>query len=352
MTRTAAAPPPPLTLGAVAALVGGRLDGDPRLPVAGVAPVREAEGSQIAFVAAKRYGKHVAASRAGSFLVSEAMAAFTEGRPRVVVGDAQCALVTLLRHLHPAERGPVGVHPSAVLGPRVHLGADVYVGPYAVLDDDVSVGDGSRVGAHVVLGRGARMGRECTLYPHVVLYPGTRLGDRVIVHSGTVLGADGFGYAFFDGAHQRIPHLGKVILGNDVEIGANSAVDRGSLGDTVVEEGVKVDNLVQIAYNVQVGAHSMMAALVGVAGSTHIGKGVWMGGQAGVIDHLEISDGARLAVASKVFRDVPPGETVSGHPARPHREDLSRQAHLGRLPRLLERVKALEAEVEALRNTD
>jgi UDP-3-O-[3-hydroxymyristoyl] glucosamine N-acyltransferase len=170
-----------------------------------------------------------------------------------------------------------------------------------------------------------------------------------MIHSGTRLGSDGFGYVFFEGAHQKIPHVGGCLIGDDVEIGANTCVDRGSVGNTVVEPGCKVDNLVQIAHNVHVGAQSMMAALVGVAGSTRIGKGVWIGGQAGLINQLEISDGARLAVAAKVMRDVGTGETMSGHPARPHREDLRRQANLSRLPKLMERVKALEAELDVLR---
>ncbi len=338
-----------LTLGDASRLVGGRLEGDPGLTVTGVAPVEEAGDTELAFLAAKRYVRHVPLSRAGAFLVSGDLEARVCPRPRIVVEDPHRALVLLLRRLHPEEPASAAVHPTAVLGRRVRLGEGVAVGPYAVLDDDVEVGDGSRIGAHVVVGSACRLGQGCTLHPQVVLYPRTVLGAGVIVHSGTVLGADGFGYAWFDGAHQRIPHVGRVVLGDDVEIGANSAVDRGSIGDTVLGSGVKLDNLVHIAHNVHVGEESLLAGMVGIAGSTRIGKGVWMGGQAGVINHLDIGDGARLAAAAKVLRDVPAGETVSGHPARPHREELHRQAHLGRLPRLMERVEALEAELESLR---
>lgn len=349
MTRLASPDPTPLTLGSIATLVGGRLEGDGDLPLTGIAPVEEAEASEIAFLAAKRYTRYVAASAAGAFLVSEDMEAYAKDRPRVVVTEPHRALVVLLRHLEPAEPVREGVHPTAVVRDGVTLGTGVSVGPYAVIEDNAVVGDGTRIGAHVVVGRDVVIGRHGLLHPHVVLYPNTRLGDRVIVHSGTVLGADGFGYTFFDGAHQRIPHLGRALIGDDVEIGANTCVDRGSIGDTVLEPGVKLDNLVQIAHNVRVGALSLLAGLVGIAGSTRIGKGVWFGGQVGVINHLEIGDGARMAVASKVMRDIPAGETVSGHPARPHREDMNRQALMGRLPKLVERIKKLEAEVEALR---
>lgn len=338
----------PLTLGDLAAMVEGRLEGDAALPVTGMAPVDEAQPTQLTFLSSRRYLRHVPESRAGAFLVSEEFEAHVSHKPRVVVDEPHRALILILRHFQPEETPAAGVHPTAVLGRGVKLGKDVSVGPYAVLEEDVEVGDRTRVGAHVVVGKGARLGHDCTLHPQVVLYPATQLGNRVIIHSGTVLGADGFGYSYFDGAHQRIPHLGRTVLHDDVEIGANSAVDRGSIGDTVVEDGVKVDNLVQIAHNVRIGAQSMLAGMVGIAGSTRIGKGVWMGGQVGIINHLDIGDGARLAVAAKVLRDVPAGETMSGHPARPHREDLQRQAAAGRVPKLMERLRVLEAEVRAL----
>lgn len=349
MTPTAAHRPPTLTLGDLATLVDGRLEGDAEIPLAGVAAVDEANPSQVAFLSSKRYVRHVGDSRAGAFLVSAELESHVSGRPRVVVTEPHRALIAILRHLQPPDEHSPGVHPTAVLGVGVALGPDVSVGPYAVLDDGVSVGEGTRIGAHVVVGKGVSIGRDCTLHPQVVLYPNTQLGDRVILHSGAVLGADGFGYSFFDGAHQRIPHLGRTVIQDDVEIGANSAVDRGSIGDTVLEPGVKVDNLVQIAHNVRIGALSMLAGMVGIAGSTRIGKGVWMGGQVGIINHLDIGDGARLAVATKVMKDVPAGATMSGHPARPHREDMQRQAAAGRVPRLMERLRALEEEVKTLR---
>jgi UDP-3-O-[3-hydroxymyristoyl] glucosamine N-acyltransferase len=341
-----------LSLAEIAEVVGGELRGDGALSLRGVGSVEEAGPDEIAMLSTKRYAKYAAESRAGAFLVTTDMERYVpEGRPRVVVAEPHRALVTLLTHLYPTERAATGVHPTAVLGKGVRLGTDVAVGPYAVLDDGVEVGDGSCIGAHTVLGRNVRVGAGCTLHPHVVLYPNSVLEDRVILHSGVRIGADGFGYVFFDGAHQRIPHVGRVVIHSEVEIGANTTVDRGSIGDTVVEQGVKLDDLVMVGHNVRIGAHSMLAGMVGIAGSTRLGRGVWAGGQAGFINHLEIGDGARIAVAAKVMRDVPAGEVMSGHPARPHREDLNRQAHLGRIEKLVGRVKALEAEVQALKNS-
>ena len=339
-----------LTLAAVAALVGGQIEGDPEFRISAVRPIDEASPSELGLLSARRYVRFAASSRAGAVLVSEELV--REVPPdmhRVVVPNVQAILPSLLQRLHPALPAPgPGIHPTAVLGAGVRVGKTVTIGPYVVLGDHVEVGDGSRIDAHSVIGDGVRIGGDCHIYPHVVVYPRTSMGERVIVHSGARLGSDGFGYTYVDGAHRKVPQLGGCVIGDDVEIGANTTVDRGSLGDTVLEQGVKVDNLVQVAHNVKIGAHSLLAALVGIAGSTRIGRGVWLGGQAGAIGHLDIGEGAKITVATKVLRDVKPGETVSGNPARPHREELRRQAQLSRLPKLLERIEALEEEVRRM----
>lgn len=339
----------PLSLEAIADLVGGRLVGEGALIIDGVAPVDEAEPSRIGFLAARRYVKYAADSQAGAFLVStELETALPDAASRIVVEDAYPALRALLEHFHPEPGWHPTIHPTAVLGREVELGAGVDVGPYAVLESGVRVGDGCRIGAHCVIGQGTTIGARTRLHPHVVTYHDTVIGADVVVHSGTRLGADGFGYTFMDGRHAKIPQVGRCVIEDGVEIGANAAIDRGSLGDTRVGTGTKIDNLVHLAHNVRIGAMSLVAAMVGVAGSTRIGKGVWLGGQAGVRNQVEIGDGARVAVQAGVTRDVPAGETVSGFPARPHREALVKEANVGRIPRLLERIRRLEADVKRL----
>ncbi len=340
---------PGLSLGEVAELVGGRVEGDDTLRVTGVAPVDEADPTRLAFLALRRYVRYVAECPAAGFLVSADLSEVVPaGKPCVIVDEPYPALRTLLARLHPEVDVPAGVHPTAVLEPGVRLAEGVHVGPYAVLERDVVVGSGAVIGAHCVVGRGSTVGARSRLHPHVVVYHDSVIGADVIVHAGARIGSDGFGYTFVDGEHRKMPQVGRAILEDGVEIGANTTVDRGSLGDTRVGAGSKIDNLVQIAHNVRIGARSLLAALVGIAGSTRLGEQVWVGGQAGVVNQLEIGDGARIAVRTVVWRDVAAGETVSGYPARPHREDLRRQAHVGRLPRLVERVERLEAEVERL----
>lgn len=340
-----------LSLTAVAELAGATAVGDSTLEVTAVAPVDQAAEGELAFLASRRYTRFVPDCKALAYLVSsEFEEVLPEEAARVVVDDAYPALRAILRHFHPEDGGTPGIHPTAVLGANVEIGVGVEIGPYAVLEDGVRLGDGSRVGAHCVLGRGSEVGEGCRLHPHAVLYHETILGSGCIIHSGARLGSDGFGYTVIDGEHVKMPQVGRCVIDDDVEIGANTTVDRGSLGDTRVERGVKLDNLVHVAHNATVGARSLMAALSGVAGSTRMGKGVWLGGQAGIINNLDIGDGVRIAVKSGVLRDVKPGETVSGTPARPHRDELKRQALVARLPKLIARVKALEKEIETLRD--
>lgn len=335
-----------MSLQEIAELVSGRVVGDATLPISDVRPVDEAGPDDLGLLAAKKYCRHVADTRAAALLVAEELESQAGDGPRVVVKDAHLALYRILTHLHPRQSTPAGVHPTAVLAEGVELGDDVGIGPYAVLEEGVRLGSGTRIGAHVVVGHGSQVGKDCVFHPHVVLYPGVVVGDRVVIHAGARVGVEGFGWAIVDGTPRKMPHVGRVVLEDDVEIGANSTVDRGSIGDTVLGRMAKLDNLVHLAHNVRLGAGSLMAALTGIAGSTRVGKGVLFGGQAGVINHVEIGDGAQVAAAAKVMRDVPAGEVVSGHPARPNREYLRKQAHVERLPKLVERVKALE---EALR---
>lgn len=340
-----------LTLAEVAERVGGRVVGDPEIRVAGIAPVDEADDRGLAFLGSRKYTHFVGASRAAAFLVADELdEALPDDASRVVVAEAYPAMRTLLRHFHPEDTPSPGVHPTAVLGRGVRLGEDVSVAPYAVLEDGVTVGDRSRIGAHCVLGRGSAVGSDARLYPHVVLYEETVLGDRVIVHSGARLGTDGFGFTLVDGEHAKIPQVGRSVIGDDVEIGANCTVDRGSLGDTLIGRGSKLDNLVHIAHNVRVGARSLLAAMVGIAGSTRLGEGVFMGGQSGAINAVEIGAGAKITVQSGVIGDLEAGGTYSGFPARPHRDTMRGYGLIARLPDLAGRVKRLERAVEELEN--
>ena len=337
----------PLTLATIASHLGGEVTGDAALEVRGVAPLEDAAPDQLGLLASRKYLGRVPESRAGALLVSRSLVeSVPDGRSRIVVEDAHRALVGLLGLLHPPESVTPGVHPTAVLGTDVVLHPDVEVGAYTVLGDGVVVGAGSRIGAHCVIGRASRIGAGTILHPHVVLYPETEIGDETILHAGARIGVDGFGYVFDQGEHRKVPQVGRCRIGDRVEIGANCCVDRGSIGETRVGNGTKMDNLVHLAHNVHVGQHVLLVAQVGIAGSTRIGDGVVLGGQSGVSNHLEVGAGARIAAKTGVIGDVAAGETVMGFPARPHREFLRAQAAVSRLGRLMPRLRKL------LRGTD
>jgi len=333
----------PLTLARIAELVGGRAEGDESVVVDGLAPLDEGGPSQMGFLAVKRYARLLPGCSAGAFLTSpEMVGQLPAGAPRVVSDEPYRALRTLLLHFHPETPAAAEIHPTAILGRGVSLGAGVRLGAYAVLEDGVSVGPETHIGAHCVVGAGSSIGEGSLLHPHVVVYPDSVIGSDVTLHAGVRIGSDGFGYTPVGGSHLKMPQVGRAVIEDSVEVGANTTVDRGSLGSTVIGRGSKLDNLVQVAHNVRIGAGSLLAALVGIAGSTRIGKGAWLGGRASAINHLDIGDGAQVAFGSTVMRDVPAGETVSGSPSRPHRETLRRQALVGRLEHLAARVEELE----------
>jgi len=347
------ATPPVLTLAAVAELTDGTVRGDPDHVVRDLLPLGQAGPDDLGFLADRRYLRFLEGSRAGALLVSRGLAeAVTPEIPSVVVGDPHRALALLVDRFHPHVPPPPGVHPTAVFGRGVRVGRGVTVGPYVVVGDDVVLGDHVVLSAHVVVGNGSQIGDGSVLHPQVVLYPGSRIGREVILHAGVRIGVDGFGYVFHEGEHRKVRQVGGCIVEDRVEVGANSCVDRGSIGRTTVGEGAKLDNLVHVGHNVHIGPLALLVAQVGIAGSSQVGRGAVLGGQVGVSGHLEIGEGARVGAQAGVIGDVPAGETVSGYPARPHRSYLQAMATLFRLPALLrsrdERISEIEERLRRI----
>jgi UDP-3-O-[3-hydroxymyristoyl] glucosamine N-acyltransferase len=342
----------PIPASEIAALTGGRLVGSGAVTVAGIAPLERAGPGDLSFLASSRYLPYFQRTSASVVLVKEDFAG-AEGGPatRIVVPDPHAALLVVIPVLYPQAAWEPGVHPTAVVGRGAVWQEPVEIGPHAVVGAGVQLGKGVRIGAGCVLGDGVAIGDETWLYPGVTCYAGTALGKRVIVHAGAVLGSDGFGYVpGKEGeAHRKIPHVGRCLIGDDVEIGANTCIDRGSVDDTVVGTGTKIDNLVHIAHNVRIGARCLIMAEAGLAGSVQVEDEAIIAGQSGIGDHITIGRGARLLVQSGVIADIAPGTTVSGYPARPHREFLRAQAALYRLMAI---VDELERLVEAKHGTD
>jgi UDP-3-O-[3-hydroxymyristoyl] glucosamine N-acyltransferase len=334
-----------LTAADIMGIVGGDLHGDPATTVSGIAPLHRAEPHHVGFLGHPRYATLAKSSRIGVLLVDPALVEHANAAPsRIVVKNPYEAVLSLLPHFHVPTTRVSGVHGTARIGAGVKLGDRVTLDEYAVIAEGAEIGDDCWIGSHVVVGKGAKVGADSRLYPHVVLYDGAELGARVIVHAGARIGSDGFGYVFRDGAHQKIPHVGRCVVGDDVEIGANTTIDRGSIDDTIIGAGTKVDNLVHIGHNVRIGRLCLIMAQVGIAGSTIIEDGAILAGQVGLSGHLTIGKGARLGAQAGVFGDVPAGETWSGYPARPHRESLRASAALFKLPDMLKKLESLLAE--------
>ena len=336
-----------LTAASIADAVGGKLIGDPSIVVGAVAPLDRASRRDLSFLGTAKYSSLMATTQAGVVLVSPELAeAPGDVAARIVVAKPQEALLSLLPRFYRAPAAQTGTNDTAVIGRGVSLGKNASVGPYAVIGDGSVVGDGTVIGPHCVLGPTVVLGSDCHLVSQVTLYTGAVLGDRVMVHAGARIASDGFGYVQRGGAHVKIPHVGRCIIENDVEIGANTTIDRGSIDDTIVGAGTKIDNLVHIAHNVRIGKLCLLMAQVGVAGSVVIEDGCIIAGQAGLAGHLTIGAGARLAAQAGVFGDVPAGETWSGYPARPHRESLRASGALFKLAGMMRRIEALLEEHE------
>jgi UDP-3-O-[3-hydroxymyristoyl] glucosamine N-acyltransferase len=330
-----------ITAEAIAAVVGGELVGDPTTVIDSVAPLDRAAANHLSILSSGKYAPLMATTNAGIVLVDPEFREATGGRTRIIVKQPSEKLLALLPRLYPPESPKPGVAATTRIGKGVRIGDRVSIGEYAVIGANVTVADNVSIGAHCVVGDGASIGEGSRLWPGVTIYPGATIGARTFIHSGARIGCDGFGYVFRDGAHQKIPHVGRCVIGDDVEIGANTTIDRGSIDDTVVGNGTKIDNLVHIAHNVRIGQKCLIMAQVGVAGSVSVGDGAILAGQAGISGHLTIGAGARLAAQAGVFGDIPAGETWSGYPARPHREALRASAALFKLAGMMRRLEKL-----------
>ncbi|HEY2352384.1 MAG TPA: UDP-3-O-(3-hydroxymyristoyl)glucosamine N-acyltransferase [Candidatus Acidoferrum sp.] len=329
----------------LAAAIGATIDGDENLELTGVASPERAGARDLIYIEAAKYAERAAASAAVCVIADRGLqlagkTVLRSASPKLAFAKA----ATLLMDKTPIA---TGVHPTAVIAPLAQIGADVNIGPFAVIGEDAHVGEGTQIGPHTVVGAGCWLGKNCRIHARVTLYRGVRLGDRVEIHSGAVIGADGFGYAFGEGRYWKFPQAGIVEIGDDVEIGANTTIDRGSLADTHIASGVKLDNLVHIGHNCQIGEHTVIAAQAGLSGSCTFGAGVVVGGQAGFGERCELEDGAVIGGQAGVLggKIIHSGETVWGTPARALDKFKEQYVWQARLPELAARIKKLEGNV-------
>jgi UDP-3-O-[3-hydroxymyristoyl] glucosamine N-acyltransferase len=339
-----------VTLAELAPLIGGELIGDGSVEIRRVAPVDPPGALQpgdITLAESEQFFEKAHASDASAIVVSFEPAAST--KPLVRVKKTTLALAKLLTVFHPVQKPQAGVHPSAFVGLHVMLGSGVHVGPNAVVKDGVALGDRSIVDAGAVIGERVIVGTDCVIHSNATLYHDIRLGDRVIVHSGTVIGSDGFGYVLDGKTRVKIPQVGTVIVEDDVEIGANVAIDRSTLGATVIKRGTKIDNLVQIAHNVVIGENTVVCGLTGISGSVTIGDNVTLAGQVGLADHVAIGSEATIGAQSGVTKDLPGGQYYLGSPAVPIGQASRQYAVIANLPQLSKRVRELEKQIEELK---
>jgi UDP-3-O-[3-hydroxymyristoyl] glucosamine N-acyltransferase len=341
---------PDFTLSELAARVGGEVVGDPDARVDGVRPLEDAGPEHLSFYHNRRYLQAALASRAGVLLLAEPES--FAGRTLLVCREPYAALAELLELFHPTPHPPAGVHPSAVVAADAEIGDGATVGALTFIGARARVGARAVVGEGCVVGAGAAIGEDTLLHPRVVIEADCRVGARCILHAGVVIGSDGYGFATVEGVHRKVPQVGIVVVEDDVELGANVCVDRATLGETRIGRGSKVDNLVQIAHNVQVGAHSLLVAQVGISGSTRLGHHVIMAGQSGASGHVTLGDGTIVTAKAGIMEDTPPGAMVSGFPARPQREFLRAMANLYQLEGLRRRVRALERALARLGRDD
>ncbi|MCS7337724.1 MAG: UDP-3-O-(3-hydroxymyristoyl)glucosamine N-acyltransferase [Verrucomicrobiae bacterium] len=331
------------TAGEIAKLLNAQLEGDSSVVLKGVAPADSAGQGDLTFAENESYFRRAEASAASAILVDGNYTSASKTLLRVP--SARVAFAKALQLFYPEKNFAPGVHPTAIIAPTAKVAPSAYIGPYCVIGANVRIGERSVLEGADWIGDDSQLGDEVMLFPNVTVYPGTRIGNRVRVHAGTVIGSDGFGYVLDGGKHLKIPQVGYVEIGDDVEIGANVTIDRGTLGPTKIGRGTKIDNLVQIAHNVSIGENCIVVAQVGIAGSTQIGNYTTLAGQAGLAGHLKIGNNVVVEARSGVMRDIPDGQRVLGAPAVRDTDAKRQLVALQHLPELLKRVSAIEKKL-------
>lgn len=327
---------------------GGELLDDDGVTVSGVAPIERAGPQEIAFVSQAKYLRDIEASQAGA-LILPPDGRDSSQRPRIITSNPYLYFARVSSLLNPVPRPAPGIHPAAVVHPQAKIAATATIGAGAVIGEGASIGERSVIGPNSVVGEHVTLGDDCLLYANVTIYHHCVIGSRVILHSGCVIGSDGFGLANEQGRWVKIPQVGRAVIGDDVEVGACTTIDRGALDDTVIEEGVKLDNLIQVAHNVKIGAHTAIAACTGIAGSAKIGKHCMIGGAAMIFGHIEIADGVRISTNTLITKSLTkPGTYTSALPFSEHGEWLRNAAHMRNLDKLAGRIKELEKRISEL----
>jgi UDP-3-O-[3-hydroxymyristoyl] glucosamine N-acyltransferase len=330
------------TAGELAQYLGAKIHGDAHAPISGLANPESAKVEDLIYADSPRQVERAVASAAKCVLAGPGTD--LSGKTILIVENPKLAFAKAAEWLLPRPPVRPEIHPTAIISATARLAPNIRIGPYVVIEDEVEIGTGTAADAFCFLGRGARVGENCWLHPRVTLYSGARLADRVEVHAGAVIGGEGFGYVFGDARHIKFPQIGSVEIGDDVEIGCNTTIDRGSLDATQIGTGVKIDNLVQVAHNVRIGRNSIVAAQVGISGSCTIGAQVLVGGQVGIAPHCTLEDDAIIGAQAGIpsGKTIRRGQTVWGTPARPFARFKEQYGWLSRLPELAERVRKLE----------
>ena len=330
----------PYTTADIAKLLGGEVLGEASLVLKGFAPADRAQPGDLTFAENENYFARAEQSSASAIIIDGPSTA--SRKTLIRVPNARVAFAKVLPLFFPEQALAAGIHPTAIVPASARVDPTAHIGPYCVLGEKVRIGPHTALQGLNFVGADCLLGEDVNLFPNVTLYPRTEVGNRVRIHSGSVVGSDGFGYVLDNGIHRKVPQIGSVIICDDVELGANVTVDRGALGPTIIGKGTKIDNLVQIAHNVTVGEHCIIVSQVGVSGSTKLGNYVILGGQVGLAGHLKIGNRVSVAAQSGVMHNIPDGETWIWTPAQPDRQAKRQMIALQQLPELIRRVKELE----------